>query len=135
MPNTIHIPTPLRPFTDKQEAVQVDGATVGELLTDLTTRHSGLRKHLYTDEGRLRNFVNVYLNDEDIRYLQKEQTPVKPGDTLSIVPSVAGGAPASAEASAGKPTAEASVGKPVAVNALPELSAEEVKRYSRHLIL
>src|SRR5687768_15980070 len=124
MPNTIHIPTPLRPFTDKQEAVQVDGATVGELLTDLTTRHSGLRKHLYTDEGRLRNFVNVYLNDEDIRYLQKEQTPVKPGDTLSIVPSVAGGAPTSAEATVGKPVAEA-----------PALSAEEVKRYSRHLIL
>ena len=82
MPNTIHIPTPLRPFTDKQEAVQVDGATVGELLTDLTTRHSGLRKHLYTDEGRLRNFVNVYLNDEDIRYLQKEATPVASGDTM-----------------------------------------------------
>src|SRR5688572_8808609 len=119
MPNTIHIPTPLRPFTDKQEAVQVTGATVGELLTDLTTRHSGLRKHLYTDEGRLRNFVNVYLNDEDIRYLQKEQTPVKPGDTLSIVPSVAGGAPTS---------------EPI-VEAAPALSAEEVKRYSRHLIL
>src|SRR5687768_7385497 len=117
MPNTIHIPTPLRPFTDRQEAVQVTGATVGELLTDLTTRHSGLRKHLYTDEGRLRNFVNVYLNDEDIRYLQKEQTPVKPGDTLSIVPSVAGGAPTSAEA------------------VDTTLSAEEVKRYSRHLIL
>ena len=124
MPNTIHIPTPLRPFTDKQDAVEVSGATVGELLTDLTTRHSGLRKHLYTDEGRLRNFVNVYLNDEDIRYLQKEQTPVKPGDTLSIVPSVAGGAPTSAEATVGKPVAEA-----------PALSAEEVKRYSRHLIL
>ena len=124
MPNTIHIPTPLRPFTDKQDAVEVSGATVGELLTDLTTRHSGLRKHLYTDEGRLRNFVNVYLNDEDIRYLQKEQTPVKPGDTLSIVPSVAGGAPTTAEATVGKPVAEA-----------PALSAEEVKRYSRHLIL
>ncbi|HEY6509464.1 MAG TPA: molybdopterin-synthase adenylyltransferase MoeB, partial [Vicinamibacterales bacterium] len=125
MSNKIHIPTPLRPFTDKQDAVEVNGATVGELLTDLTTRHSGLRKHLYTDEGRLRNFVNVYLNDEDIRYLQREQTPVKPGDTLSIVPSVAGGAPASAEATAGKPTA---------VEA-PTLSAEEIKRYSRHLIL
>jgi sulfur-carrier protein adenylyltransferase/sulfurtransferase len=124
MPNKIHIPTPLRPFTDKQEAVEVSGATVGELLADLTTRHSGLRKHLYTDEGRLRNFVNVYLNDEDIRYLQKEQTPVKPGDTLSIVPSVAGGVPTSAEATVGKPVAEA-----------PALSAEEVKRYSRHLIL
>src|SRR5215510_12513098 len=115
MPNTIHIPTPLRPFTDKQESVEVSGATVGELLKDLTTRHDGLKKHLYTDDGRLRNFVNVYLNDEDIRYLQKEQTPVKPGDTLSIVPSVAGGAPA--------------------VETAPALSAEEVKRYSRHLIL
>jgi adenylyltransferase/sulfurtransferase len=92
MPNTIHIPTPLRPFTDKKESVEVSGATVGELLKDLTTRHDGLKKHLYTDDGRLRNFVNVYLNDEDIRYLQKEQTPVKPGDSLSIVPSVAGGA-------------------------------------------
>ena len=91
MANIIHIPTPLRPFTDKKESVEVNGATVGELLTDLTTRYEGLRKHLYTDEGRLRNFVNIYLNDEDIRYLQKEQTPVKAGDTLSIVPSVAGG--------------------------------------------
>ena len=91
MSNTINIPTPLRPFTEKKEAVEVSGATVGELLADLTTKHDGLRKHLYTDEGKLRNFVNVYLNDEDIRYLQKEQTPVKSGDTLSIVPSVAGG--------------------------------------------
>jgi molybdopterin converting factor small subunit len=92
MANTINIPTPLRPFTDKKEAVEVSGATVGELLADLTMKYDGLRKHLYTDEGKLRNFVNVYLNDEDIRYLQKEQTPVKSGDTLSIVPSVAGGA-------------------------------------------
>jgi molybdopterin converting factor small subunit len=92
MPNTIHIPTPLRPFTDKQESVQVSGSTVGELLADLTRRYEGLRKHLYNDEGKLRNFVNVYLNDEDIRYLQREATPVKPGDALSIVPSVAGGA-------------------------------------------
>jgi molybdopterin converting factor small subunit len=91
--NTIHIPTPLRPFTDKLESVEVTGATVGELLTELTTRYGGLKNHLYTNEGKLRNFVNVYLNDEDIRYLQKEQTPVKSGDSLSIVPSVAGGAP------------------------------------------
>jgi adenylyltransferase/sulfurtransferase len=90
--NTIHIPTPLRPFTDKKESVEVSGATVGELLADLTKQHDGLKKHLFSDEGKLRNFVNVYLNDEDIRYLQKEQTPVKPGDSLSIVPSVAGGA-------------------------------------------
>src|SRR4051812_24164233 len=116
MPNTIHIPTPLRPFTDKQESVEVTGGTVGELLADLTQRYAGLRKHLYTDDGRLRNFVNVYLNDEDIRYMQKEQTPVKAGDSLSIVPSVAGGAPTAA------PSAE-------------ELSADEIKRYSRHLIM
>ena len=86
-------PRRLRPFTDKQESVQVSGGTVGELLADLTKKYDGLRKHLYTDEGKLRNFVNVYLNDEDIRYLQREATPVKPGDSLSIVPSVAGGAP------------------------------------------
>src|SRR6188768_3687807 len=129
MPNTIHIPTPLRPFTDKKESVEVSGATVGELLKDLTTRHDGLKKHLYTDDGRLRNFVNVYLNDEDIRYLQKEQTPVKPGDSLSIVPSVAGGAPTPAA-----PTAPAGGGLQ-ASGQLPELNKDEVKRYSRHLIM
>ena len=91
MPNTIHIPTPLRPFTDKKESVEVSGATVGELLKDLTARHDGLKKHLYTDDGRLRNFVNVYLNDEDIRYLQKESTTLSDSDTISIVPSIAGG--------------------------------------------
>ena len=117
MPNIINIPTPLRPFTDKREAVEVSGATVGELLTDLTTRYEGLRKHLYADNGRLRNFVNVYLNDEDIRYLQREETPVKAGDTLSIVPSVAGGAPTTA------------------VPPDTDLSQEEIKRYSRHLIM
>jgi len=117
MPNTIHIPTPLRPFTDKKESVEVSGGTVGELLADLTHRYEGLRRHLYTDEGRLRNFVNVYLNDEDIRYLQREQTPVKPGDSLSIVPSVAGGAPT------------------VTAPPAPDLSQDEIKRYSRHLIM
>jgi adenylyltransferase/sulfurtransferase len=113
MANRILIPTPLRPFTNKQESVEVDGATVGELLADLTKKHAGLRQHLYTDDGRLRSFVNVYINDEDIRYLEKERTPVRPGDTISIVPSVAGGK--------------------VAVE--PGLSNEEVKRYSRHLIM
>ena len=107
MPNTIHIPTPLRPFTDKLESVEVNGATVGELLADLTRKYDGLRRHLYADDGRLRNFVNVYLNDEDIRYLQREQTPVKAGDSLSIVPSVAGGSPTSTEATIGTPTAPA----------------------------
>jgi adenylyltransferase/sulfurtransferase len=138
MPNTINIPTPLRPFTDKKESVEVHGATVGELLADLTTRYEGLRKHLYADNGKLRNFVNVYLNDEDIRYLQRENTPVKSGDTLSIVPSVAGGAPTSAEATAGRPTDVVEAGletRRAEVDDLPTLSAEEIKRYSRHLIM
>src|SRR5688572_59127 len=129
MPNTIHIPTPLRPFTEKKESVEVTGATVGELLADLTKRYDGLRRHLYADDGRLRNFVNVYLNDEDIRYLQKEQTPVKPGDSLSIVPSVAGGAPTTADV-----RADLKVG-PYAKDELPELTQDEIKRYSRHLIM
>ena len=93
MPTKILIPTPLRPYTDKKDAVEADGATIGELLADLTRRHSGLKAHLYNEQGKLRSFVNVYLNDEDIRYLQKEQTPVSAGDTVSIIPSVAGGAP------------------------------------------
>ena len=92
MANKILIPTPLRPFTGKQDAVEVDGGTIGELLTNLTAKYEGLKPHLYNEQGKLRSFVNVYLNDDDIRYLQKEQTPVKPGDTLSIIPSVAGGA-------------------------------------------
>jgi adenylyltransferase/sulfurtransferase len=130
MPNTIHIPTPLRPLTDKHEAVEVSGATVGELLADLTRKYQGLRKHLYADDGRLRNFVNVYLNDEDIRYLQKENTPVKPGDSLSIVPSVAGGAPTSAEAQVGTET------EPHVRDASDvQLNPDEIKRYSRHLIM
>ena len=88
----ILIPTPLRQYTDKQNSVDVDGSTVGEALTALTTRFGDLRKHLYTDEGKLRSYVNVYLNDEDIRYMQKEQTALAEADTLTIVPSIAGGA-------------------------------------------
>jgi adenylyltransferase/sulfurtransferase len=87
----ILIPTPLRQYADKKDAVEVKAGTVGEALSSLTSHHPELRKHLYTDDGRLRAFVNVYLNDDDIRYLGKEQTPVKDGDTLSIVPSIAGG--------------------------------------------
>jgi adenylyltransferase/sulfurtransferase len=116
----------LRPFTDKKESVEVSGATVGELLADLTTKYEGLRRHLYADDGRLRNFVNVYLNDEDIRYLEKEKTPVKAGDALSIVPSVAGGAPATTDARV--------VGTGVQASST-DLNADEIKRYSRHLIM
>ena len=91
MANKILIPTPLRPFTDKRESVELSGGTVGEILKQLTTQFDGLRKHLYTDDGKLRSFVNVYVNDEDIRYSGKDATPVRDSDTLSIVPSVAGG--------------------------------------------
>ena len=91
MATTILIPTPLRPYTDKQEAVQASGATIGELLVDLTTKYAGLKAHLYNEQGKLRSFVNIYINDEDIRYLQKDQTPVSATDTVSIIPSVAGG--------------------------------------------
>src|SRR5438270_11320812 len=88
----IHIPTPLRQYAGKQATVDVRAATVREALTQLTAQHPDLKRHLYTDDGKLRTFVNVYLNDEDIRYLQKEATPVKESDSLSIVPSIAGGA-------------------------------------------
>ena len=91
MATKILIPTPLRPYTDKKDAVDAEGRTVGELLADLTKRHSGLKAHLYNEQGKLRSFVNLYLNDEDIRYLQKEETKVSAGDTISIIPSVAGG--------------------------------------------
>jgi sulfur-carrier protein adenylyltransferase/sulfurtransferase len=114
----IHIPTPLRPYTDKLDVVELDGTTVGELLLNLTTRFSGLQQHLFNNDGKLRSFVNVYVNDEDIRYLQKDQTPLKTGDNVSIIPSVAGGSGATA-----------------AAPALPQLSGDEVRRYSRHLIL
>ena len=88
----IMIPTPLRQFADKHDTVEMPGATVGEVLTALTERFPDLKKHLYNDEGKLRSFVNVYLNDEDIRYMKKDATPVNDPDTLSIVPSIAGGA-------------------------------------------
>jgi adenylyltransferase/sulfurtransferase len=113
----ILIPTPLRAFTGKQDTVQVAGATIGEALEALTAEFQDLRQHLFTPEGRLRSFVNVYLNDEDIRYLQREATPLKPGDTVSIVPSVAGGV-------AGEATAPSI-----------ELTPDDVRRYSRHLIM
>ncbi|MGA2590845.1 MAG: ubiquitin-like small modifier protein 1 [Bryobacteraceae bacterium] len=114
----ILIPTPLRQYAGKQDSVELSGATVGEVLSALTAQYQDLRRQLFNDEGKLRSFVNVYLNDEDIRYLQKDATPVKDGDTVSIVPSIAGGAVAAPP----EPTTEA-------------LSKDEILRYSRHLIM
>jgi|SRR6185437_10761969 len=88
----IHIPTPLRVYSNKQDTVSVSAATVGEALDALTAKHPDLKKHLYSDQGKLRSFVNVYLNDEDIRYLpEKNATQVSEKDALSIIPSIAGG--------------------------------------------
>ena len=104
MATKILIPTPLRPFTDKKDAVEVDGTTVGELLADLTTRARGPRRRISTTtEGKLRSFVNIYVNDEDIRYLQKEQTPVKAGRHREHHPVGRGRRPASGRAPAALP--------------------------------
>jgi sulfur-carrier protein adenylyltransferase/sulfurtransferase len=111
------IPTPLRQFTGKQDAVTAAGATVGEVLAALTTQFPDLKKQLFNDEGKVRSFVNVYLNDEDIRYLSKDKTPAQDGDTISLVPSIAGGATTTAPPEAAT------------------LSNDEILRYSRHLII
>src|SRR5215475_13403093 len=111
------IPTPLRQFVGKQDSVSVAGSTVGEVLASLTTQYPDLRKQIFTDEGKLRSFVNVYLNDEDIRYLNKDATPAADADTLSLVPSIAGGS--------------TTVAPPEEVT----LSKDEILRYSRHLII
>jgi len=111
------IPTPLRQYAGKLDSVDVGGATVGEALETLTAQHPDLRRQLFTEEGKLRSFVNVYVNDEDIRYLQKDKTALGGGDVISLVPSIAGG---SALAAA-----------PPGVT----LSNEEILRYSRHLIM
>ena len=112
---TVLIPTPLRPFTGGSAAIDVEATSAGEALDRLTAAHAGLKSHLFAEDGRLRSFVNVYVNDRDIRHLAKGDTPVKPGDTVSIVPSIAGGT--------------------AVVEELPTLSHEEILRYSRHLIL
>ena len=85
------LPTALRAYANNQDTVAVEGKKLGDVVRNLIAGYPQLRAHLLDDTGNVRNFVNVYLNDEDIRYLQKEQTPVSAGDTISIIPSVAGG--------------------------------------------
>ena len=91
MPVKVIIPTPLRQYAGKQDAVEIEARTVAEALSAITTQYGDLRKHLFNEEGKLRSFVNIYLNDEDIRYLKKELTPLNDNDVISIVPSIAGG--------------------------------------------
>lgn len=87
----VEIPTPLRRFTGETGEVSVEGRTVGEALKRAVETHPSLKRHLYTDEGRLRSFVNVFVNDQDIRHLDQENTPIQDGDHVSIIPSIAGG--------------------------------------------
>jgi molybdopterin/thiamine biosynthesis adenylyltransferase/rhodanese-related sulfurtransferase/molybdopterin converting factor small subunit len=112
---TVSIPTPLRSFTAGQDSIELAGDTVGQVLDGLMATHAGLKRHLLQDDGRLRNFVNLYLNETDIRHLASTSTPVRQGDVLTIVPSIAGGAPVT--------------------QTEPQLSHAEVLRYSRHLLL
>ena len=136
MPVTITIPTPLRQFAGGQSEVQVEARTAGEALNQLTSTHSELRRHLFNDQNVLRNFVNVYVNDEDIRHTNGPETPVKEGDTILIVPSIAGGALAQAvlpaEDTDNQEFAQASTPR---YNRLPMLSNAEIARYSRHIIM
>src|SRR5205807_9264373 len=135
---TITIPTPLRQFADGQSEIQVNATTAGEALDQLTTTHAELRRHLFNDQNALRNFVNVYVNDEDIRHVNGPDTPVKEGDTILIVPSIAGGSVAQVDnlrvdegVSNGQPPSQVDNLRHI----LPMLSNEEVARYSRHLIM
>jgi len=118
---TVVIPTPLRQFAGGNSEIEIEAATAGEALEKLTTEHAELKKHLYNEGGNLRNFVNVYVGDEDIRDLEGLETEVRPGGEILIVPSIAGG---NISAEATRPEKD-----------LPNLSNDEIARYSRHLIL
>ena len=118
MPKIV-IPTALRQYAGNTAAVEVQGATAGEVLASLTTQFPDLKKHLYDANGKLRSFVNVFVNDDDIRSLQNENTPVKDTDDISIIPAIAGGAGTEARTA----------------SSLPDLTKDEIARYSRHLIM
>jgi len=114
---TINIPTALRHFAAGQAGIEVEASTAGEALEQLTAKYAELRRHLYDENNSLRSFVNIYVNDEDIRQQSGMTTALHEGDTLMIIPAIAGGAP-------GESAVE-----------LPSLTNEEVARYSRHLIM
>jgi sulfur-carrier protein adenylyltransferase/sulfurtransferase len=126
---TVKVPSPLRPFTGGQAELKVEGSTVGGLVEELAKSHPGLKRHLFGPDGRIRSFVTLYLNDEDVRYLQRDATPVGEGDVVSIVPAIAGGAP-----SIGRTSHESSaLGD--AEESRPAFSHDDLRRYSRHLLL
>ena len=88
---TVRIPTPLQRLTKGQGEVQCEGVTVTELISDLDRRYPGVKERICDEQGKLRRFVNVFVNEEDIRFLKGDQTPVKDGDDVSIIPAIAGG--------------------------------------------
>ncbi|MFQ5641225.1 MAG: molybdopterin-synthase adenylyltransferase MoeB [bacterium] len=110
MSKTILIPTALRQFAQNRDKLEVSGDSIGELFDNLTNEFPNLKKHLFSEDGNIRNFVNVYVNDENIRHLQHRETPLQDGDVISIIPSIAGGCEV-------------------------EFSKDEIERYSRHLIM
>ncbi len=130
----VRVPAPLRSFTGGAPVTEAEGATVGEVIRHLVEEHQALEKHLYGTGGELRNFVTVYLNDEDVRHLKREATPVRTGDVVSIVPAIAGGAPAEVVRPAGRPTPEVGLSADEEDLGLP-LTADQLRRYSRHLLL
>ena len=113
------LPVALRHLTGNQDEVDLNGKDVGEVMNELVNRFPELKTHLFNENGQIRNFVNIYLNDEDVRYLDNDQTSVKEGDIISIVPSIAGGSIESINDTYSN----------------MELSKNEIERYSRHLIM
>lgn len=91
MPTQVRIPTPLRKLTNNEEIVEVNAPTIGGAIAELQSRYPGIRDRLLDENGAVRRFVNVYLNEEDIRFLQNQETPIKDGDEISIIPAIAGG--------------------------------------------
>jgi molybdopterin synthase sulfur carrier subunit len=91
MAKKVRIPTPLRKLTNNEELVEVNGTTIDEAITELQARYPGIRERLLDETSTVRRFVNVYVNEEDIRFLQKQKTPLKDGDEISIIPAIAGG--------------------------------------------
>jgi len=91
MPKKVRIPTPLRKLTNNEELIEVNAATIGEAIAELQKRFPGIRERLVDETGGIRRFVNVYVNEEDIRFLQNQETALKEGDEMSIIPAIAGG--------------------------------------------
>lgn len=89
----VRIPTPLQKLTNSQSEVQCDAKNIDQMLADLEKKHPGIKERLCDEKGKLRRFVNVYVNEEDIRFLQGQETALKDGDDISIIPAIAGGAP------------------------------------------